>query len=505
MVKELVVKVNGRVIATEVMSRLVEIKVLQKLSLPTLCELVFLADTDAGDAKLAKLGGEIEVRVKLASSAELLFAGEVTARNFTYSPAEGAQLRIRAYDKLHRMRKQQKVGVRVKMSLKDLAAKLVKEAGVGLAVKSSCGTGPTWERMIQGDESHLDFLRAKAGGAGCYFTLREKAVHLGDLKGFGKDGSLVLGENLIEATLEVNGDHSARTVSVEAWNPRLAGVMKGKAGRARSGRKVRAEAAPSKVGGASTWEVSGQVCEDATQAVATAQAELDQRTADEVVFRGMSAGDPKLAPLIPVKVSGVAAEVEGRYVLTEVTHEISPDRGYLCHLSSEPPKQEERGGSSMMALGKVTRVNDPEGFGRVQVSLQGYRDAETDWMQVVHPGAGKKKGFVVPPAVGDMVLVLCAREDPAQGVVMGGLFGSEKPVDDGVDGAKTERFTIVTPGGHRLTFDDKKNSLKVEGSKGSYLEFGPGKVLLHAAAALEIEAPGKPVVVKGASIEFKKG
>jgi uncharacterized protein involved in type VI secretion and phage assembly len=170
----------------------------------------------------------------------------------------------------------------------------------------------------------------------------------------------------------------------------------------------------------------------------------------------------------------------------------------------------------------VTRVDDPESLGRVRVSFPNFEDVESNWLEVLIPGAGSKKGLVALPDVGDRVLLLTAADDPGQAIVLGGLFGEEGPPDAGVEGGAVKRYTFVTPGGQRLQLDDAKRRARVQSSSGHYLELTPGgarlvassgsyveladkTVRIHAEADLEIEAPGKAVTIRGQSIDFQRG
>jgi phage baseplate assembly protein gpV len=129
---------------------------------------------------------------------------------------------------------------------------------------------------------------------------------------------------------------------------------------------------------------------------------------------------------------------------------------------------------------------------------------ETEWLEVVVPGAGNGKGLVALPDVGDHVLVICAHEDPAEGVVLGGVYGTGRPPDDGVQGGAIRRYTLRLPGGQYIQLDDEHKLIHVENSEGSYVELAPDKVRLHAATDLEIEAPGHNIVIRGQAIDFEK-
>ena len=135
-----------------------------------------------------------------------------------------------------------------------------------------------------------------------------------------------------------------------------------------------------------------------------------------------------------------------------------------------------------------------------------YPDAlvETDWLAVSAPGAGPTRGLIALPDRGDNVLIFFAREDPAQGIVIGGLFGSSRPPDGGVDGNSVERHTWQSTDGQRISLDVANGSLSLEIADGSSLTLSPGKVALVANADLEISAAGKSVVIEGATIDFRK-
>jgi phage baseplate assembly protein gpV len=199
----------------------------------------------------------------------------------------------------------------------------------------------------------------------------------------------------------------------------------------------------------------------------------------------------------------VASQLAGRYVLTEVTHLLDTEKGFVSEISTAPVPPAIRPKGTLMTLGVVTRVSDPENLGRVKISLPAYNNVETDWMSVLTVGIGARKGLVMLPDMGDEVLVLCAREDPAHGVVLGGLSGKGPP-DSGVEGNAVKRFAWLTPGGQLVRLDDSKKSLRLENADGSYLDITPQKVSLHSEGNIEIEAPGRSILIRGKAINFEE-
>lgn len=504
-VPQVTVEGFGVVLAPADRRALVGVRVTQRLSLPAACELTF-AEPDGGltPAGQAGLSPGASLRVTVEGHDTPLFEGEVTANEFVYGATGGRELRVRGYDRLHRLRKRQAVKAREQVTAGDVAGELARDVGLSAAVAEA---GPAWQRVVQHRQSDLELLTELADRAGLYFAVWDGVLHLTTLDGVGAGDPvpLGLGTTLLEARIEVNGDPACREVSAAGWDPARVEAHAGRAGPPRVGRDVYAEVPPDRVGGTGARTLVAETVQTVEQADAAAQADLDRRAAGEVVLWGVAEGDPRLRPGARVDVSGVADTVAGRYVLTGVTHTIDGRRGFISEVSSAPPVPPPRPAGTVMALGVVSRIDDPENLGRVRVSLPAYDDVETDWMGVVAAGAGGKKGIVSLPDRDDRVLVLFARGDPAQGVVVGGLWGAGGPPDTGIDGGAVRRYTLTTPGGQRVRLDDVNKSVRLENSDGSYVELSESEVRLHAGRDLVIEAPGRAVVIRGKTVDFKKG
>jgi uncharacterized protein involved in type VI secretion and phage assembly len=338
-----------------------------------------------------------------------------------------------------------------------------------------------------------------------YPVVRDGDLHLITLEGTGDAVELTLGEELLEARVELNGERAARTVKAVGWDPLSAETHEAEASSPRTGREVGAQVDPSDVGGTGDVALYGEFASDDAHASALAQSELDARAAGEVTFWGVAEGDPRLRAGTPVDLAGLRDELDGTYVLTDVTHTVDGIRGYLTELSSAPPEVRRRRTAAIAALGKVTSVDDPDGRGRVRVNFPAYGDVESDWLGVVVPGAGSDRGVVALPDVDDHVLVVFAHEDPAAGLVVGGLYGTGGPPDPGVAGAAVRRFSVRTSGGQWITLDDENKKLRIEDVTGSSVELTPNQVTIHAAVDLTIEAPGRAVVVRAKTVDFEQG
>ena len=497
---DLTIEVDGVPLDGAARVSLGEIRVVQKLSLPAQCELAFF-NQPAANVRAHLQPGAL-LCVKTGAGRPPLFDGEITAVELVYEPAQGRRLRVRGYDLCHRLRKRQPLRTHRQVGLREIATELVGPLGLSVAAP---GGGPTWRHLLQHGQTDFEFLAEMASRSGQFFALREGTLHLFSLEGIGDSIALELGRNLHSAEIEINGEPACRSVSTEAWDPALAKVHKAGASRARGGREVAAQVPPGRVGGVDQRTLPHRFAAADEHAEAFAQAELDLRLAREIVLRGVAEGDSRLRPGARVAVAGIAAEVAGRYVLTEVTHRLGTPTGFVTEFSTCPPAPQRPRSTTEFALGEVTSVADPEELGRVKVSLPACNDLETDWLGVILPGAGFGKGLVISPDVGDKVLVLCAQGDPAQGLVLGGHYGIAGPPAGSVVGGRVKRFVWVTPANQQLFFDDDGKITRLEDASGSHVEFAPGKVRLHSKADLDIEAPGKTITVRAAHINFEKG
>jgi phage protein D/phage baseplate assembly protein gpV len=484
------IELDGATLPAPLDADLLSLRVQQKLSVPSLCELCFRWSEQAS-AQL-RLGAQL--RVGIRGKAEELFLGSISALDYIHGPSQGSEMRVRAYDALWALRQRQPVRAHQQQTLLALARELT--ADLGLTVDSDID-GPLWQRLIQ-TGSDLALLAELAHRCGLYFTLRGTRLMLLSLAGIGAPLPLKLGANLLEAHVEINASGLCSAVTANGWDPWHAQAHGASARVARSGRKL----AMDDPAGADERRLVGVALQDDAQAEALAQATLDLGAARAVTFVGVSEGDPALRPGCLVALDGVARCVTGKYVLTEVTHTLDAERGFQSELSSMPPPVPPARSGAGSALGVVTRVDDPEQLGRIQVALPAFCNVETDWLEVLAAGAGQGKGLLALPDIGDTVLLLLAANDPTQAVVIGSLFAANRLPEGEERVGEGASFSFISPGGHKLRLDDGTQTVRIEDLSGSFLELAPGHLKLHAAGTLEIDAPGQRIFVRGQKVDF---
>lgn len=496
------ITLDGAPLPAALAAALTGVRVQQRLSQPALCELVFeLGDDDPAGASVAP-GGRLDV---VERGVAPLFRGRLSAVAQRHDAQRGRTMRWRAYDALHALRNRQQLRVHVDVTALDLARELA--AGLVDAV-SADDAGPVWQHLLQ-TGTDFDLLVDVAARAGLHLVLHDGRLGLLTLAGDGRPAQpLRLRENLLEVEVERNAHGQADEVRVLAWDPRRGVDFAGAAGSARSARQVARTPRAEEVDGRGDRHRVGLPCQDPSQAEAAAQAEIDRRHAGAVTLRGVAEGNAQLRPGTVVQLAGVGAAEQGLHVLSGVTHTVDPARGYLSELTSELPPRPVPAGSAgvgtAMATGRVTRLDDPDRLGRVQVALAGWDGLQTDWLQVLSPGAGATKGLVALPDVGDLVLLLLDAADPAQAVVLGGLYG-DRGLPSGHDALGADGcFAFGTAGGQRVRLDDGRRTVSLETADGHRLEMTPDGLTLHAAGMLKIEAPGQRMLLRASQIDFDR-
>jgi len=217
----------------------------------------------------------------------------------------------------------------------------------------------------------------------------------------------------------------------------------------------------------------------------------------------LSEGDPGLRPARVVRIAGVGPETDGPFVVARAIHRFDSESGYTTRILTDPPPGRADDSAAAATLGVVIDTDDPDGRARVKARFPVLGDSQSSWMPVLSIGAGASKGFSILPEPGDQVLVLFPDGDPARGIVLGGLYGSETaPGERPPEGARA--FVLQSPSGPKVTLDSCEKLMRLESGAGDLLEIRPDGTLLRAMQDMTIEAPGRTVKIRAAHVEFEQ-
>lgn len=460
---------------------LTEVFVRRALSVPAQLELVYEIPVHA---PIPELEGEIVVRVEGCSDA--LFDGTITATRLEVGPGGRRRFVVRGYDRLHALRRQRSLRLFTETDLFSLADGLASTVGCSLV---SSGSAPIRASIVQHEVSDLDLLASEAARAGRYIRANGTEIELVDLDEYEVKGPLVLGETLLEASVETNvhevfADHVAWGFSLD---------------------DAEGYSASANDGDLATGErhLSGQLVRAEIESHALALAARTRARLGAKILRAVVEGDPALVPGDAVDVKGVGPDAT--FVLTSVVHRIDHRLGFVTELDTSPPPSFEGPRAAVVAAGVVSDVGDPAARRRVRVRLFAVGDVETPWLPVCLPGAGPNKGFVTMPDQGDVVLLLAPRGDLANAVVLGGLYGRQDAPASGTAGERNHRYAWTTHAGQFVEMDADHGVVRIDDGRGTRIEMNEDRTTLHSATDVLFEAPGRRFVIKADTIDFERG
>jgi uncharacterized protein involved in type VI secretion and phage assembly len=162
----------------------------------------------------------------------------------------------------------------------------------------------------------------------------------------------------------------------------------------------------------------------------------------------------------------------------------------------------------------VSDVRDPDGLGRVKVTLPWSPDASGDryeaWARVATLMAGGNRGTWFIPDIDDEVLVAFEHGDPRWPHVVGGLWNGRDAPPESMDGGGKnalkvirsrngvkitlddtdgrERLVIETPGGQKVTLADGPSSIELADANGNVVRMEASGITLSTGTKLTIQA-----------------
>ena len=482
---QLTVTVAGAPLAPNLAALLVHSVIDDSRTLPDLFVLRF-RDTD--HVVLEAAGVEIGTPIGLAvSSSEKtapapLLDGEVTALEKEHD-GTGTFTVVRGLDRSHRLTRGRRVTAFQQMTVSDVATKVARAAGLGVGAVDATST--VLPQVSQGNVSDWDFLRGLAVDVGAEVAVREGKLEFRRPTRAAKAPSsaeatkeplvLELGRNLLRLRAVVTSAEQVPDVQVRGWDVTAKRAVIGSSAARTTSAEIGTApdelagtfSAPVLVAADSPYLTQGEV-DDAAAAlaeqVAGGFAELD----------GVLRGNPLVRAGTAVTLAGAGKPFDGKYTVTASRHVFAPDTGYSTWVTvsgaqdrtlrglvdgdaSGSGRSAGPGGGWGPVIGLVSDNRDPENLGRVRVTFPWLHDEfVSGWARTVQPGAGKDRGALIVPEVGDEVLVAFEHGSFQHPYVLGGLYNGvdlpapgDVPLIDANSGAVNRR-SIVSRTGHRI-------------------------------------------------------
>lgn len=474
LISQFYVKLDGADATDELVTALLDITIETSLHLPDVATIT-LHDPHlhwVDDPSLAP-GKTLQVSVHAGSSERDVFDGEIVELE-PHFESSTQRLTMRAFDRLHRLARGQRVRSFQNVSDGDLVRKLAQEAGLRAQV------GPTsqvYPYVFQNNETNLAFLQKRAAALGYLLYVKGSELHCEAPGGSGHAVELEWGVSLREFSPRLTTVQQSAGITVRGWDPASRQEIVGQAQRGQGGPHVGqtssgGELAQSAFSLDAQTLIADRPIRTQAQADRLAQAVADQQAGRFIEADGLASGDPAIVAGASVHVTAVGDTFSGSYFITSATHVYSATAGYTTRftvsglspssllgvlnpagVTASAPRQ------FGLVVGIVTDNNDPNGQGRVKVKYPWLSSEHaSDWARVAVVGGGAQRGIEFLPEVNDEVLVGFEMGDIQFPYVLGGLWnGQDKPPkanSAAVSGGKVQQRVIATRAGHLITLDD---------------------------------------------------
>ncbi len=522
--------VDGSEIDEDLRKRVREVRVQSYLRLPDICTLTatFAKGEPGQDEPIDQhpfdIGKKLEVRLgaREGITTTTLFRGEIV----TLEPSFGAgavELIVRGFDRSHVLLRSRNVRTFQNQTSSDIVTKIVQEAGFQVDCDPS---GDPHDFMQQDNETDWDFIWRLAERVGFEFVMEDQTAH------FRKptpEGAIELEwpTSLRSFNPRVTAVQQVRQVTLLAQDPKTKQVIDVTATTSNQVAQIGVdrETVASAFDGA-TIHIATEPVKSQGEATALAQALLDKLANGYIAAEGICDGNPDIKAGAKVSVSGVGQKFSGTYRVAAATHVLRGGSIYETQFANSAAHTllgavgSDRGTSapdfgSQLVLGIVTNNDDPDGMGRVRVQYPALgSDVEGAWARIAVPSAGKERGLLMLPVVGEEVLIGFEHDDTTRPYVLGSLFnGRDTPGDDLLqreDGSFAVRSDqkIYTESTHDYTIKSGGKLIVEVGDnveekyKQDWTGEITGKASLKANQPFEIE--GQNVSIKGqAQVELE--
>jgi phage protein D len=473
-----------------------------------------------------------------------LVSGEVTAVEAEFDSG-GTFTVVRGYDHAHRLFRGRRTETYTQVTASDIARTVAQRAQLRIGTVETTTT--VFDHVTQGGVSDWRFLSGLAREIGFEVLVSDGAFHFRRPRpasdapdGGGRPATdplvLHLGTDLLRLRTVVTAAEQVSSVQVRGWD-----VAQKRALVAEAPAETRSAELPT-VTPADLARAFGDPVYVATDVAYRSQAEVDAAAgalAEQIAgafaeLEGLARGNPQLRAGVAIAVSDLGEPFDGKYTISSSRHVYDATGGYTTALTVAGRQERSlyglasggapTGAAPGVVVGQVSDVNDPEQQGRVQLTFPWLSDDHvSDWARTVQPGAGKDRGAMVLPEVGDEVLVAFEQGDVRRPYVLGGLYnGIDTPPQgsvglvDGSSGAVNRR-SFVSRRGHRVDLLDEDGrtegislrsgddalQLVLDATGTTITVHSDGTVKIEGSQGITVDAGSSALALTGGDISLK--
>lgn len=489
-------------------------------------------------------GKKIQLKIGLDGNRKTLFEGIITRQAIRTKGTSGSMLTVECRHAAVKMTLGRQNHYFTDLKDSQAIEETLGKYGLGGSVES---TAAKHREIVQHYTTDWDFIvsRAELNGRlvfadGGHISVKKPVVGSPVL-------NLTFGANILELELEMDARTQWKQVKTCSWD--YAGQTLFEADSSSVPFDEAGNLSGSKLAGAvgpASFEMrhSGQVLPEELKAWADA-ALLKSRMAK---IRGhlKITGFPDIKPGDTVElhgcgdrfngkvfVAGVRQEMVGGAWFTDLQIGLSPEWFFEKNDLAAPPAGGLVPPVHGLQIGIAVELEgDPAGEDRILVRLPILdKNARGIWARICTPDAGKERGTIFRPEIGDELIVGFLNDDPRDAVVLGMAHSSAKPAwlpgknenpQKGFQSLKKMRwlfddekieFTIDTPGGNSFIMSEDQKSITLKDQHGNSLKMSSDgieiksikDIKMEASANIEIKASANFKAEGGANADLKAG
>lgn len=408
----------------------------------------------------------------------------------------------------------------------------------GLTPKTS-GEVITHEKLVQYQCSDWDFMLCRAEASRLWVVTEDEQISIAP-PDFGQAPALTVqfGATVKELDAEIDSRLQYKQLKAIGWNPAeqspVDSVEASEAPVPAAGNLAATTLAD--VTGTDAWELRHPALPE-PELKAWADAALQKQRLAKIRGRIRIDGTAQAAPGKAFRLTGAGERFEGTLMMTGVRQQLEKGNWETIIQFGEDPKwfaetfevAQPLAGALLppvqgLQIGIVTDLEDPLGEDRIRVRMPMVDKAdEGAWMRLVSLDAGKNRGMVFRPEVGDEVIVGFLNNDPRHGVVLGMVHSSKNPAplpgkNDNHEKGFVSRsemkvlfdddkkiLTLSTPGGHSLVLSDDETSITLQDSNGNKLIMSADGIEVESSKDLKTKSRMETKIEAGSNAELKGG
>lgn len=487
-------------------------------------------------------GSEIEIELRYEQDEDVPVFKGLVVRHAIEATASGSQLTVVIKDAAIKLTRLRKSAVFRDKSDADVVGSLVE--GAGLTKGDLAATKPVHPELVQYRTTDWDFALSRANAHGLMVVATDGTVSLAevDVSASPKHTFEYGISEIYELEFELDATTQSGEIESVGWD---VGAQQLSA----PGKAASLDLPQGDLAGAAIAKGVGFAADKLVHPAAVLDEEL-QAWADAAMTRSRLAlitgrvsvpGFGDVALMDVAELAGISKHFTGKALVTGVRHRIDSD-GWRTDVQLGLREHDMPAADEVMeapAAGLLPAIvglqvgvvaafeEDPEGLHRLKVYLPGIGGDEAQtavWARLAAADAGKERGFVFRPEVGDEVVVGCINGDPRNPVVLGSMFSatngpptqiaaaSAENTEKGivtakgaairfVDGDKPQVF-VETPGANKIAFDDDAEGVVITDQHENTVTMNGDGIAIDSKSDLTITAAGK-VTISGSEVNVK--